>query len=174
MIDFNLVHLDVVTRGYMLAELDSDLETETLAYSRDFNDNGRGQYPAVMRIALTDGHIDTLGAALLPAFFNPTRTDKNGKVTQLNLADSAAKFAGGEFNRFYLRGLCLRADAEGIKELIVYRAKASAVPRPESEAMIGRRLSTLDLLADLRANKGFGTYLGVPMGPHSGLSARFP
>ena len=127
-----------------------------------------------MRVALTDGHIHTLAAALVPAFFNPTRTDKNGKVTHLDLADSASKFASGEFNRFYLRGLCLRAEAEGIVELVVYRAKVSAIPRPESEAMIGRRLPAAELLADLRANKGFGTYLGVPMGPHSGLSARFP
>jgi len=40
--------------------------------------------------------------------------------------------------------------------------------------MKGRRLSVSDLLADLRANKGTGTYLGVPMGPHSGLSAKLP
>lgn len=172
--DFDFVHLDATTRSYMLAELDSDLATNTLAYSRDFNTNGRGQYPTVIRASLTDGGVDTLAAALLPAFFNPTRTDKNGKVTHLNLSDSAAKFAGGEFNRFYLRGVCLRADADGVVELVVYRAKASAVPRPESEAMIDRRLPTGELLADLRANKGFGTYLGVPMGPHSGLSARFP
>jgi len=174
MIEFNLAHLDSVTRAYMLAELDSDLKTDTLAFSRDFSEHGRNAYSLVLREALTDGHVHTLEAALNPTFFNPERTDKNGKVTRLNLADSAAKFAGGEFNRFYLRGLCLRAIAECVAELVVYRAKAPANPRPESEAMIGKRLLATDLLADLRANKGFGTYLGVPMGPHSGLSARFP
>jgi hypothetical protein len=103
--------------------------------------------------------------------FNSTRTDKNGKVTKLNLIDSAIKFAEGEFNRFYLRGLSRRAIEDGIS-LEVYRAKVVAEARPDSEALLGRVLRPADLLEDLRRNKGFGTFLGVPMGPNSGLSAR--
>ena len=174
MAEFELIHLDPVTRGYMLGELNADVESQTLVYSRDFNAAGKIKYPSLIRAALESGHIHTLTADLLPALFNETRADKNGRITRLNLADSASKFACGEFNRFYLRGLCLRAMSEGKAELIVCRAKVSTNPRPESEAMVGRHLLTIDLLADLRANKGFGTYLGVPMGPHSGLSAKFP
>ncbi len=127
-----------------------------------------------MRDAIENGDDSSLARALVPPMFNATRTNKKGHITHLDLTDSANKMAGGEFNRFYLRGLALRAIDEGIEEIEVYRARQVADPRPESEALIGKRLPARALLDDLRANKGFGTFLGVPMGPHSGLSARLP
>ena len=36
---------------------------------------------------------------------------------------AAETLAEGEFNRFYIRALCLRAGEDGIKELTVFRAK---------------------------------------------------
>lgn len=80
-------------------------------------------------------------------------------------------FAEGEFNRFYLRGLCLRAIDEG-KSIEVYRAKAVVAPRPESTALIGARLNPHTLLADLRIHLAVDTALGLPAGPNSGLSGR--
>jgi hypothetical protein len=59
--------------------------------------------------------------------------------------------AEGEFNRFYARGLCLRAMAQGIESLVVYRAKDVVNPRPESVALIGKSLPAKQLLDDLRA-----------------------
>ncbi len=173
-VSWTLHHLDGATRDHMVSEVDDDVRTDTLYHSRDFCGYGRANYPTVIRTSCERGDVDSLAAALLPAFFNPTRTDKNGRVTRLNLTDSALKFAVGEFNRFYLRGLCLRAGADGMTELTVYRAKISENPRSQSEAMIGARVSITALLADLRANKGLDTHLELPPGPHSGLSARFP
>lgn len=167
-------HLDEHTRVHMTAEVNADVRTGTLYHSQDFCEHGRTQYQALIRTACERGDVDSLAAALLPALFNPTRTDKNQRVTRLNLADSAIKFAAGEYNRFYLRGLCLRADGGGITELVVYRAKVSENARSQSEAMIGTRVATMALLADLRENKGLDTHLGLPPGPHSGLSARLP
>jgi len=124
--DFDLPQLDSVTREHMIAELESDIADGTLVGSKDFNHLGTAEYPAVMRIAVTRGTIASLATSLRPDLFNSTRTDKNGKISRLNLADAAVRFAGGEFNRFYLRGLCLRAQAEGVMELVVYRARHSA------------------------------------------------
>jgi hypothetical protein len=44
--------------------------------------------------------------------------------------------AEGEFNRFYIRALCVRAIEDGLPEVIVYRAKEVQSARPESARMI--------------------------------------
>ena len=53
--------------------------------------------------------------------------------------------AEGEFNRFYLRGLCLEAIQQG-KMIEVYRAKAVNQPRAVSQALIGTQLDPNQLL----------------------------
>jgi len=82
--------------------------------------------------------------------------------------------AEGQFNTFYIRGLCVRAKADGISEVVVYRAKDVQNPRPESVQKIGQRVSVDALLADLRQNKGIDSALGLPPGPNSGLSVHLP
>jgi hypothetical protein len=82
--------------------------------------------------------------------------------------------AEGEFNRFYVRGLCLRAIDEGIDRLVIYRAKAVEEPRPDSNRRIGRSVNPRTLLDDLRRNAGVDTALGIPPGPNSGLSVKLP
>ena len=157
----------------MLAEFDSDVTANDLYPSKDFSESGVSGFPSVLRAALASGTVDSLAESLPKSFFNPTRTDKNQKVTTLNLTDSASKFASGEFSRFYLRGLCLYAKSKGVTGLIVYRAKASSSPRQESESKLGTSISVDELLQDLRDNKGSGPILGLGY-PHSGLSACLP
>lgn len=79
--------------------------------------------------------------------------------------------AEGEFNRYYIRALCLRAIEEG-KKLKVYRAKEVGNPRSESAVKIGQEVDSQLLLADLRKNIGIDTCFGLPAGPNSGLSVR--
>ena len=80
--------------------------------------------------------------------------------------------AEGEFNRFYVRGLCRRAIEDDIHGLIVYRAKAVAVPRPGSEEKIGTSVDPTAILADLRVAIGVEPALGMPPGPNSGLTVK--
>jgi len=64
---------------------------------------------------------------------------------------------------------------EGIRELVVYRAKPAKNPRPQSEALVETTLPAEDLLEDLRSHPGDeAPSLGVPSGPNSGLSVRLP
>lgn len=79
--------------------------------------------------------------------------------------------ADSEFNRFYIRGLALRAINSG-ETLTIYRARHSDNPRQESEAMIGKRIEAHKLLMDLRNNIGTDTAFGLPPGPNSGLSVK--
>ena len=106
-------------------------------------------------------------------------TTKTGKQAwrNVNIQFSAQVLAQGEFNRFYLRGLCARAQAEGINHLVVYRARASTTPRPESEAKIGNNISVDVLLPILRSTDFVSierSVFAIPSGPNSGLSARLP
>jgi hypothetical protein len=88
---------------------------------------------------------------------------------------TAAETLGeGEFNRFYIRALCVHAINDGIKTLIVYRAKVVANARVESEMKIDTGVDPVRLLGDLRNNPGVDTALGLPAGPNSGLSVRLP
>ena len=89
----------------------------------------------------------------------------------VNAADTLAE---GEFNRFYLRGLCRRALENGEKELVIYRAKPVSQPRRESERKLGTTVDAEALLRDLREHLGVDSALGLPPGPNSGLSAKLP
>jgi hypothetical protein len=80
--------------------------------------------------------------------------------------------AEGEFNRFYVRGLCAQVLSSGGTEVEVYRGKDVNNPRPESQAMIGHRVSAQQLLNDLRNSPGVEPALGLPPGPNSGLTVR--
>ncbi len=79
--------------------------------------------------------------------------------------------ASGEFNRFYMRGLCLHAINNNYS-IVVYRAKYSINPRPNSEEKIGMTVLAKTLLQDLRSNIGIDTFLRLPAGSNSGLSIK--
>lgn len=103
---------------------------------------------------------------------------RQGKVytRDINIPHAALQLAEGEFNRYYLRGLCRRAQDSGVDHLIIYRGKEVQHLRPESEALIGTSVAVDRLLEALRS-KDFVTIedaLKVPGGPNSGLTARLP
>jgi hypothetical protein len=85
-----------------------------------------------------------------------------------------AMLAEGEFNRFYARGLCLKAIKNGISDVVVYRGKQVQQPLPESEAMIGKKINAKALLDDLRKSQGVEPSLGIPPGPNSGITICLP
>jgi hypothetical protein len=82
--------------------------------------------------------------------------------------------AEGEFTRFYIRGLCLRAIEDRIPAVIIYRAKHVENARSASAEKIGSAHAPALLLADLREHLGLDTALGLPPGPNSGLCAKLP
>lgn len=174
---FHFGNLDQRTRQFMLDEFDQDLKDNTLYISPRLNDRGRTEYPNLLREAINTGNDVTLASSIAAAgLLNPTeqRNTRTGVTTAKVPVTAAETLAEGEFNRFYARGLCRRAAVEGVKELVVYRAKQVANPRPESQAKIGTRLDAQALLQDLRTHPGVDTALGLPAGPNSGLSVKLP
>jgi hypothetical protein len=162
----------------MLEEIEQDISAGKLYCSPRLSPAGKQLYPELLRNAARSGTDDSLASELrAPGRLNATeeRRKPTGGTTTAKVPITAPEtLAEGEFNRFYARGLCRRAMAEGIESLVVYRAKEVVNPRPESVALIGKSLSGKQLLEDLRANIGTDTALGLPPGPNSGLSVKLP
>ncbi len=171
-----LSDLDAETRRHMIVEMEHDLATENLYTGRFLSELGLERYPNLLRVAIEEGTDDSLAAALSePGLLEATyqkRKPSGGYTTSKVPYTAPVTLAEGEFNRFYLRGLCQRALTMDDREIEIYRARGSSSPRPESEAMIGRRLDAAALLADLREHTGVDTALGLPPGPNSGLSGQ--
>lgn len=170
---FTFHELDEETRRLMLGELDLDEGTEVFLSVR-LNAAGMAAWPALLRDACSHGDDTTLVAALGGPggpHFNQFEVNPSTGVADKRVPHNAAAVLGeGEFNRFYIRALCVRATSEN-KALEVYRARPSSRPDPVSEAKIGDRVDPTVLLADLRSHKGVNTALGIPR-PNSGLSVR--
>ena len=139
-----LANLDTATRTLMTSEIDADIANGNLYLGRRFSAAGERNYPQLIKDAAAAHSDDWLGQQLrVGGRLNTTEEKRkpNGGFTTARVPVTAAEtFAEGEFNRFYIRGLCLRAIAEGVPYLVVYRAKAVANPRPDSEAKIGHMI----------------------------------
>jgi hypothetical protein len=173
----NLLHLDDRTRTLMVEEIEADLAAGRLYLSPRLSPSGQTNYAALLKQAAEAHDEEWLAAQLRNGHIatHEARRTPSGKVTNAKVPITApGTLAEGEFNRFYVRALCMRALADGIRHLVVYRAKPVPSPRPESEARVGQPIDAEALLRDLRTNPGVETALGVPPGPNSGLSVRLP
>jgi hypothetical protein len=171
-----LTNLDSETRQHMVAELDYDLARDSLYRGAYLSDTGHLRYPPLLREALVNGDDASLALALGAAglfLLKYERRKPKGGFTLASVPHTApVTLAEGEFNRFYLRGLCQRVIAGGGGSIVIYRARASANPRAESEVLVGTLLDAEQLLLDLRTNTGVDTAFRLPPGPNSGLSGR--
>ena len=160
----------------MLDELEQDVASNKLYLSPRLNDAGRRNYENLMRSAIQKGDDISLANSLAGMSKDyEQRAKKSGGYTTVKVPVTAPEtLAEGEFNRFYCRGVCRRAQEEGLDEVEVYRAKAVRNPRPESQVLVGSKIKADRLLHDLRTNIGVDTALRVPAGPNSGLSIRLP
>lgn len=169
----NYKSLDNLTRQKMLEEVNYDMQANNLYLSKRFTPNGGVYYQQVLANHIQNGNDDSLAMDLKNSNSFLTHEDrKTAKgISKVKVPETASQtYSEGEFNRFYLRGLCLRAIAEG-KRVVIYRGRFSENPRSESEAIIGMHLDPNKLLNDLRINTGVDTALGLPPGPNSGLTA---
>lgn len=171
-------NLDPRTREFMTDELNSDIAGSTIYISPRLSSHGVQEWPTLLGDAAT-AHDDNWLAAeirrrgLLNAH-EERRKPKGGVTIAQVPATAPDTLAEGEFNRYYVRGVCRRAIADNVPHVEVYRARHSDTPRRESEALIGKRIDPNALLTDLRGSQGVEPALGVPPGPNSGLSVFIP
>lgn len=172
----NYLNLDATTRALMDAEIDRDIAGGTLYMSDNLSPAGVASYPSLIKNAAVRGSDDSLAAAILPLLNShekPRQLKSGGfSVPPVMRNNAHEMLAEGEFNRFYIRALCLRALQGGATTVEVYRAKQVQNARSASVAKIGTHVSAQALLDDLRTHPGIDTALGLPPGPNSGLSVK--
>ena len=169
-------NLDESTRSFMLSEVDSDLSHENLYMSPRLNELGEHNYVSLLKEAIECYDDAWLAHQLRGQGYMKDyeqRRKRGGGFTSAKVPVNAPDtLSEGEFNRYYVRGLCVRVIEEGMNQVEVYRGKPVSQPRPESEALLGKRLAAEVLLEDLRKSKGIEPALGLPPGPNSGLTVR--
>ena len=144
--------LDPVTRKFALEEFDGDAERATLTISSRIRPTNTQDYESLLREALAyydDRWLEDRVEGMVVDF--ELRHTPSGATTTAKLPSYAPRvLAEGDFNRYYMRGVCARAVAEGRAVVEVYRARVSAEPRPESQELEGQRLDAASLLQELR------------------------
>ena len=174
----NFRNLNARIRVLMAQEVDLDISTGNLYFSKRFTDTGRQVYPSLLLEAVKYHNDDWLAQELNSHGCFKTgevRRSRNGNFNVAHTPFTAGEtLAEGEFNRFYMRGLCVEAMEDRIPEVVVYRGKYVEQPRPESEALIGMRIPASKLLEDLRSLPGSRMQYGIPAGPNSGLTICLP
>ena len=161
-------------RQLMLAEVERDIANGTLYVSKRFTASGAVAYPSLLKEAVLNGTEASLGIAVSKRGFMRREESRhsNNKIISLKIpADAGTSLAKGEFNRFYMRALLVKALAEQ-KEVEVYRAQVVKRARVESNLLVGKTVNREELLASLRGKLGVDKALGLPTGPTSGLSIK--
>jgi hypothetical protein len=166
--------LDPVTRKFALAEFDHDAERGTLTVSSRIRPTNTEEYESLLREALAyydDRWLEDRVEKMVVDF--ELRHTPSGATTTAKLPSYAPRvLAEGDFNRYYMRGVCARAVAEGRGVVEVYRARVSAEPRPESQELEGQRLDAATLLEELRTRYADSEDEPTIGKPNSGLSVR--
>ncbi|HVF39681.1 MAG TPA: hypothetical protein VM939_07250, partial [Gemmatimonadaceae bacterium] len=145
-------NLDPTTRRFALAELDEDFATGAFHASDRLRPEAVGEYKRLLNEAIRyydDRWLEERTDDLLIEEEN--RRTRSGGQTTVKLPQMAARMlAEGDFNRYYMRGISLRAIEEDRRIVEVYRARLSLDARPESAQLEGQRLSPEDVLTWLR------------------------
>lgn len=154
----SLTNLDDVTRPLMRSEVESDIAAGGHYESPRLSDRGNADYPSLLLDA-TDGGTDGSLADELNALGRLKDTEtgtRNGKTFSKKVPVTAAEtLAEREFNRFYARGLCLRAVAEGVTHVRVLPRKDRRCAGHDGS---GKPSSS-------RATSANGSHGGSPSGP---------
>ena len=169
MANFNFHNLDEETRKHMLAEIQEDINAGRLYVSERLNETGRQNYQTYFVQSVSTGDPESFEKLLhQPTHFNLTYS-RQGKSVKMP-SNASTLLCQNEFNRYYIRALCLRAIGSNLENVQIYRARESSWSRPESEAKIGMSISAKDLLEDLRTSIGIEPKLFPEI--NSGLSVR--
>jgi hypothetical protein len=169
-------NLDTITRQFMLQETQLGGHYS----SPRLTDPEIRLWVGLLEAAIQTQNDDWLASELLRLDLLQDRESymtKNGRFwRRINKPSSATMLAEGEFNRYYLRGLCIRVLNENATTLLIYRGKSVTQPRPESEAKIGTHIDAQGLLDTLRRSDFVSVEdaFAVPGGPNSGLTACLP
>jgi hypothetical protein len=173
---FQFENLDGNTRAAMLEAIEEAEHSNNIYHSTRFNEAGNKQWLPLLRQAAQEHNEHWLAYQLeangLMKDFEGAHKPTGGYTIKHVPHTAAETMAEGQFNRFYILGLCKRARAEGISQLVVYRAKERSDPRPESQSLIGTRLSIDEIESQLKETRA--SFKSQLVKPNSGISVKLP
>jgi len=171
----NLSDLDDVTRRFMLEELEADVARGCLYLSPYLTDEGRAGYLEILRAAVLDGTEESFADKLRrPGSMETPRGWKQSGLVRDLPSTAPDALAEAEFHRFYVRGLCRRAIDEGLRTLVICRAKEAIPARVNADGMVGVQIDAASLLEDLQATSGPMPPRVLNGCPNPGMSVRLP
>lgn len=153
MANFNFLNLEEETRKLMLDEINSDISEDKLYFSNRLSIIGKENYIPSLLESAKNGNDETFTNFMAQNDnFNQFEVvqGKSKKVPN----NAASLLCQSEFNRYYIRAICLRAIDLNQEKIEIYRGRESSWARPESEMLIGTKLNAKDLLEDIRNSIG--------------------
>jgi len=173
---FQFANLDDVTRRFMVEAIEEASTTGNIYFSTRFNPAGRQIWVELLIEAAINFNEHWLAFQIesrnLMNGLEVARRPTGGYTIRHVPQDASRVFAEGQFNRFYILGLCKRAVSEGISSLEIYRAKHTENPRIESQILIGKSLTIGEIQRQLeQVSNSFNSDL---VRPNSGLSVKLP
>ena len=173
---FKFENLDDTTRAAMLEAIEEAERSNNIYYSTRFNEAGNRQWLPLLKQAAKEHNEHWLAYQLeanaLMKDFEGAHKPTGGYTIKHVPHTAAETMAEGQFNRFYVLGLCKRARAEGVSHLVVYRAKERSDPRPESQSLIGTRIPIDEIESQLEETKA--SFKSQLVKPNSGISVKLP
>ncbi len=172
-------NLDEKTRALMVSEI----EAGGLYLSSRLNGAGCLRWPILLKEAARWHDDDWLARQLIAQRLMSDREmliSRTGRLTwrSNNIEVYAAALAEREFNRYYLRALCVKATQRGIRQLEICRGKQVLELTPELEARIGGTIDAAALLDTLRRQNASSIEQSAGPVPGGllefGLTARLP
>lgn len=190
---FNLVNLEEV-RNEMVSEIQADIESDSLYKSPRLTQQGIDKFTVALleaaksktpeQFAKSIGREDFKGYdSVRPKGYGKQRHKQlnsrerqprpHGKgMRQQRIPKNAGQLlCQSEFNKYYMRAVCVKAISQGQAFVTVYRARPLRKPTLSSTAAIGKSINALELLECLRTGANTKS-LGLPSHPNSGISVK--
>lgn len=165
--------LDARTRAHMVSELDTDLRAARFYLSPWLTEEGRAQWPDLLRAALRARDAGWLADALDYNDLLQAACSRDVDALAERVPPTAARtLAEGQFHGYYVRAVCRRAVADGLRTVTIFRAGASAVGAREADTLVDSELEAHALLEDIRNDPAVAPAARFLGGPGSGLSVR--
>lgn len=173
---FNFVDLNKTTRSFMLEAIEEAQQTDNIYYSTRLNESGKKQWLSLLKQAAIEYNENWLSFKLeenqLLSIIEGAQKHSGGDTIKHVPHTAAETLAEGQFNRFYILGLCKLAKFKNIDYLIMYRAKKSRNPQPESESLINTTISIDEVEKQLKDTQA--SFKSKLIQPNSGISLKLP
>lgn len=171
-------NLDQSVREHMVSELENDIKTNNYYKSKRLKPGMETTWLNIFKEAAQQHNDAWLESKIksLQLLKSKEEQKRGDKIIEKDVPhDAAETLADSEFNRLYMRGVCLDTISKNKSEVEVYRGKEVMNARSESQRLIGTKVNADQLLKELRdfkKNMGSDAALGLPPGPNSGITIK--